>query len=296
VKSGANLVGALFGTLVLLASGGCEKPSPSTDEPGLADGRQGATAIVARVAGEPVLVDEVLELGRGERGDREQRVEAAIARRLAAVEARRRGVADDPELREKLAALRRRAELREQSLLRDALFRQIRDGLEVSEADLQEHYEKTKRRYFERQLRLRRVPFGSQPEAEAATDLPSEGSEEIGPAAIPRLPRSVLPEVFQLKQPGDRVVAEHEGTWAVVELVEVLPAVPLPLEKVRDRVETSLRTLRAQAQMTELLARLREEAGVEIDAAVLEDDALWTDPEAEDAERRRALDRLRRRP
>jgi hypothetical protein len=68
--------------------------------------------------------------------------------------------------------------------------------------------------------------------------------------------------------------SESEG-FGVVELVEVLPAVPQPFEAVRDRVEESWRTLEGQRAFARLIAELREKADIEIDEAALANDALW---------------------
>jgi hypothetical protein len=61
----------------------------------------------------------------------------------------------------------------------------------------------------------------------------------------------------------------------------VLPAVTLPFEAVRSRVEESWRTLEGQRAFAKLLSELREKADIEIDEAALANDALW---EAESAQ------------
>lgn len=171
---------------------------------------------------------------------------------------------------------------REENTLRNALSETIREGIELTEEELQQHYEETEARYFERQIHLRRLGFDSEEAARAedaalgpAGRLDPGASEDLGPAALRDLPRSVLPEALRLKTPGERVVIGKEGEWALVELVEVLPAVPQSFEQVRDRVEASLRTLRAQAALRELVERLRAETDIEIDESVLADESLW---------------------
>ena len=89
------------------------------------------------------------------------------------------------------------------------------------------------------------------------------------------LPRGVLPEVLRLESPGERVLVEEAGTWSLVELVEILPAVAKPFAQVQERVDRDLRTLRGQEAFAALLAQLRAGARIEIDEAVLADEAAW---------------------
>ncbi len=240
-------------------------------------------SIVARIGDEPIGVEDLVETGplRGET-DRGRRLDAVITRRLSAEEARRRGLADADAVREQIETIRRDARAREEALLRDRLFRQIRDGLEIPEAELWEHYEQTKSRYFERQLHLRRADFPSREDAEAAEAalgaegrLDPEASEEIGPAPLAELPRDLLSEALRLKAPGERALVEGKGSWSLVELVELLPAVPKPFEEVGERVDKSLRTLRGQEAFRRLLDELRADVEIEIHDDVLADDSLW---------------------
>lgn len=67
---------------------------------------------------------------------------------------------------------------------------------------------------------------------------------------------AVGPETLALTMPGERVlVAEGNGS-ALVELVDVQPAVQRPFEDVRVQVEKSLRILRAQVAFREEMERL----------------------------------------
>jgi len=91
----------------------------------------------------------------------------------------------------------------------------------------------------------------------------------MGPAPIDKLPLTVLPEALQLRQPGDRTIVRRGDSASIVELVEILPAEPRPFEEVRDKVEESLRTIRAQEAFNKEIERLRTEAKVEIDEAAL---------------------------
>jgi hypothetical protein len=154
-----------------------------------------------------------------------------------------------------------------------SFFAKMKSELKLSDDDLRDFYEKTKIRFATRELHLRRAAFASKADAEAAfarlgpeERLDPKSAEEIGPTAIEKLPPTVLPEALQLRQPGDRVLV-HRGSDAAI--VEILPAEPRPFEEVRDKVEDSLRTIRAQELFNKEMERLRTEAKVEVDEAAL---------------------------
>jgi len=269
--------------LSLVTALGCERATRSPSE-GTSSAPAPSTAhVVARVEGEPIAVEDLRMVGiPGLPARREQLLQAAITRRLAAEEARRRGLDKSKDVQARIEAVRREARANEEAVLRDALFQSVRDGLQISEADLRDYYEKTKSLYFERQVKLRQQAFPSKVESEATiARLGPEGhldpakSETIGPALIQDLPKAVLPEAFRLRKPGDRIIVTREGRFSIVELEEVLPAVQRPLEAVRDRVEKSLRTLRASEAYRALLEKRRAEAKIEINQKVLADDSLW---------------------
>ena len=244
-----------------------------------------SSPVVARVEGEPIRVEEVVARAPRGREPREprQRVEEAIGRRLIAKEARRRHLGEAPAVRQRIAAIRREAMEREEDALRNALFESLRSEIALREEELRQHYQDTRARYFERQIQLRRAVFDSEDAARAADAalspagrLDPGASETLGPA-IPRdLPRSILPEALHLRVPGERVVVDEGGEWALVELVAIVAAAPRPFEEVRERVEASLRTLKAQQAFGRLMERVRAEADVEIDEAVLGNAALWS--------------------
>jgi hypothetical protein len=274
--------GLLF-LLLLVAALGCKRSGDRPGERGSSEQPSSTGNVVARVDGNPIVVEDVRTAGLpGRAAGREQLVEAAITRRLAVDEARRRGFDKTKEVQSRIDAVRREARAKEEAVLRNALLQSLRDGLEISEADLRAHYEKTQSRYFERQIKLRREVFPSKAEAEAAmarlgpeARLDPTKSEAIGPAPMQDLPKTVLPEAYRLRKAGDRVLVEKEGRFAILELAEVLPAVPLPFEAVRDRVKKSLRTLLASEAYRALLKKRRVEAKIEIDRNVLADDSLW---------------------
>jgi len=231
--------------------------------------------VLARI-GSGVITTADLVGARGVSGDHRRELEAAITRRLAAEEARRRGLADTDETGPRLAAIRRQATVKEEEVLRDALFAHMKSELKVSDEDLREYYEKTKIRFATPELHLRRVAFASKAEAEAALSKPvsqpvldPKASEEIGPAPVDKLPPTVLPEVLQLRRPGDRILVQRGGESSIVELVEILPAEPRPFDEVRKMLDESFRTLRAQEAFTKEMEQLRTKAKVEIDEETL---------------------------
>lgn len=241
--------------------------------------------VVARVDGEPVRVVEVAPRAPGPRGQRDprQRVEAVIERRLVVREARRRHLDELPRVEKRIATLRREAARRENTALRNALFRTVRDGIDLTESELQQHYQETESQYFERQIHLRWLAFDSEEAARTADAalgpsgrLDPDSAEDLGPTALRDLSRSVLPAALQLKKPGERVVIRKAEEWGLVELVETLPASQLSFEQVRGRVEASLRSLRARDAFAELVERLRSEAEIEIDELVISDETLWS--------------------
>lgn len=243
----------------------------------------GDSPVVARLNGEPI---EIADLRAGFpgalRADRSQALEAAVARRLAAQEARRRGLDTADRVRAQVDALRRDAAAREEGLLRDALQASLESQISVTEDELRARYEQTKARFTERRLRLRRAVF---PTAEAARaedqKLGADGrldpasSEEIGPLPVQKLFQAQWFGAMRLREPGQRVVVDREGKFALVELEEVLPPAPLPFEEVREQLEHEVRSQRGGEALAKLAQELRAAAHLEVDEAVLEDDAAW---------------------
>lgn len=229
------------------------------------------------VARDPDLVVDPVEVALSGDSVRDQRaMDVVIARKLAAREARLRGIDATDATREKLEALRREANAREEEILRDALFSALRDGASISDADLRAHFEKTRARHTERRIALRRQRFASEADANAAmASLGSEArldpatTETLLPATAEKLPADVIPEALRLTRVGDRVVIVREGGAALVELVAIEPAAQMTFEEARRDVEESLRTLRAQEAFRAEIARLRAEAGVEVDLDAL---------------------------
>jgi hypothetical protein len=185
-------------------------------------------------------------------------------------------------VRAQVDALRRDAAAREEGLLRDALQASLESQISVTEDELRARYEQTKARFTERRLRLRRAVF---PTAEAARaedqKLGADGrldpasSEEIGPLPVQKLFQAQWFGAMRLREPGQRVVVDREGKFALVELEEVLPPAPLPFEEVREQLEHEVRSQRGGEALAKLAQELRAAAHLEVDEAVLKDDAAW---------------------
>ncbi len=239
--------------------------------------------VVARLNGEPLTIADLRSASPGAlRMDRSHALDAAVARRLAAREARRRGLDATSDVRAQIEALRREAAAREEALLRDALEASLAAQLTITDDELRARYAQTQGRYTERRLRLRRVVFPTAEAARAEDErlgpdgrLDPAASEEIGPAPVQKLMQMQVLGVMRLREPGQRVVVERQGGFALLELVEVLPPAPPPFEEVREQIESELRAQKAGEAFAKLSQELRAAAKLEIDEAVLKDDAAW---------------------
>ena len=234
-----------------------------------------ATAL-ASVDGSVIEAADLAPDAEGARNDPKRQLEAVIARKLATAEARLRKLDAQPEIAAKLGAIRRAAARSEEETLRDALFASLRDAVVLTDEELRAHYEKTKLRYAERRWQLLRQRFASEAEAQAADAklggdgrLDATSAEAIGPATAAEVAAATSPEVLRLQRSGQRITVAHDGSYELVELVEILPAEPKPFDAVRPQVEASLRTLRAQEAFRREVDRLRAAAKIEIDAAAL---------------------------
>lgn len=276
----------LGATLLALALAcGREGDEASAGAPGLAAGA-GDSRVVARLNGEPITIGDLqASFGGALRADARHALDAAVARRLVAEEARRRGLDANPAVQAQLVAMRREASAREDAVLRNALQTALEADISVSEDELRAYYEQAKVRFSEPRLRLRRVVFPSAEAARAEDErLGADGrldpatSEEIGPTPVEKLMRTGTPGLMRLHEPGQRIVVEREGGFALVELVERLAPAPLPFEEVREQIETQLRSQRAGEAFAKRVEELRAEARLEIDEAALQDDAAWPKP------------------
>ena len=92
---------------------------------------------------------------------------------------------------------------------------------------------------------------------------------ELEPAPAAALPPEIVPEALRLHAPGQRIVAVRDEGATLIELVEIRRAAPRPFDAVRDEIEKSLHTIRAQESFRAEIARLRAEAGVIVDEAAV---------------------------
>jgi hypothetical protein len=248
-----------------------------------AEGGEQVEAVVAWVDGEPLAVEAVLAARRLRgRGGREARVEAAVLDEIARLEARRRGLHEQPQVKTQLRQMRLEGRRREQEILRAALSKQIVGDVEISEAEIRRAYEQDERSYRDRQLRLREWSFESEHQARSALEGTGEAAAldpgeavEVGPLSFRNPSRRYARAMGRLRIPGERVVIEAEGKWLVVELAEIETDAKLPFEEVRDQLLRRLQRKRAEQLFEQQLRELRASADVRIDRAVLSDEALW---------------------
>ena len=203
------------------------------------------------------------------------KLETLVMRKLAADEARRRGLDEEPTTREKIAQFRHHATTWEEGLLRNALYNSIRLGMTFSEAEQRAYFDANRNTYTAPQWKLRIQKFASEAEARAAAEklgptgrLDPAQTESLGPLSAQELPLPLLPVLPLLEQPGDRQVLDLGGAWSLVELEEYLPSAPLSFEAAREKVDQDLRAVRAEAVLNQELARLRAEQ-VTIEQAAL---------------------------
>lgn len=256
--------------------------------PGAESASDRSSPPLARLGSRTIDAAELVATGQIRREtDREALLRAAVGNILAAEEAKSRGLADDPAIRARIALLRARARIEEDSLLAQVLFEAERAAIEPTDEELRAHYEETKSRYLVRKMVLRRIAYASREDAEAADrTLGPDGrldpahAEDIAATEIQKLPISVLPEATFLRRPGDRAVAgKAEEGFSLVELVDDVAAEARPFEQVRERVREDLRIQRALARIEALVEERRKTAEVEIDEAALRDDAAFSELE-----------------
>jgi peptidyl-prolyl cis-trans isomerase C len=251
--------------------------------------------VVARVDGEEITAEEVGLVARAERiADARAALERTIALRLAAREAERRGLADDPLVQDTM----RRAEI--QALLASMVEREVReDNLPPAEleAGMRTHgFELSHGELWRTAHVLLQVPPSATPEARAqararmeefqrrAAALPpprgAETFEALARAQLPaaetrveRLPpidrtgrhaRGELVPAFAqaataLERPGDvSPVVETPYGFHVILLLERLPAQHRPEEEVRATIRSELLWRLRHRALERYLASLHE--------------------------------------
>jgi hypothetical protein len=153
------------GLLVLLTVLACQKESEPVVEPAQETDPQ--RVVLARVGDEVIRVEDLGFVPV--RANLGVKLETLVVRKLAAAEARRRGLDADPKVREKIAGFRNSARMWEEGLLRNTLYNSIRLGLTVTEEELRTRFEQTRSGYTEPQWKLRLQSFGKVIEARASS-------------------------------------------------------------------------------------------------------------------------------
>ena len=240
-------------------------------------------SVVARVGDVAITRAELIAANSGNSGStaesRRQTLDATIDTRMAAREARRRGLHEAPDVATKILTIRIEAQKRERELLRDALYDSVRSELPVTESELQNHYQTTQRRYAKRQIVVGRTEYSSHLEASNALKAKpaSPSTERLGPLPLAKLPASVLPEAARLRKIGDRGLAEaDDGTWSVIELIEILAAEPLAFAEVREAVEKNYRVRKGNEAFRALLDHLRDDVEIVINEQALQHNDNWS--------------------
>ena len=206
---------------------------------------------------------------------------ALVDRELLVAEARRRGLANQPALRERVRTF-------EERLIVQALVRQEQEQAKVEEADIADWYEAHRKEYStpeqvrvarflvlvragdrprnRRQqalaLRQRLVSGATREEVAQQTDGPERARDgDLGFRTRGQfVDRGLAEAAFGLEVPGQvSEVLEHDGGYAFLQLLDRRPARLAPLEEVRGQITNQL-SAKAQRETFERLVRsLREQ-------------------------------------
>lgn len=237
--------------------------------------------VVARVNGEEVLLAEVVQ-GRppAAHGELARRVEQQVVDVLVAQEARRRGLADRPAIRDRLVTIRTEAHRREIALLREAFIEDLRGKLWIDEDDTRAYFETHKERFGREFLTFRIAKLESEGAAQALEARLAGAGDGLASVAeaklVGPLQRINVPEHFQrvladLATPGARGLAQARGEWFLLELVARDHELPADVTAVRGRIERILRSERVQQVFQEQVERLRERADITVNEDLLRD-------------------------
>jgi hypothetical protein len=238
---------------------------------------------VAWVDDEPVVREDLHTGGSLEAPDaRREAVERGIEDLLAAREARRRGLGFTEDAVRRIAAVRRAAEVRERRVLREALFEVVAAEIEIGEDQLRADFDARHATTRRRSVTLRTQQFPTRDAAEqrdaALGDLGRLApvrSTPWGPLLVRKLPPALRDATRGLQERGERAVADVDGVWTIVELVDEQRGEALSFEDARDAIERNLRRRLAEDRFARELQRLRDRADVRFDPAALANDALW---------------------
>ena len=90
------------------------------------------------------------------------------------------------------------------------------------------------------------------------------GGDEPQPVGRPAFPTPVATQVFSLPGPGLTPVVESAGRYYLVQVEELVPAEPRPLEEVRDQVAEDALAAKRNAELEQRVETLVDDAEVEV--------------------------------
>ncbi len=298
----------LFVSLAVLFSmlSSCTPEAGVTPGTGPAGDAEKKGPVLAKVAGEVITVDEFEREVRSLPEYTRKRMETAeqkerhlkkmIDEILLLQEAKRRGLDEDEEVREKVERYRSR-------LITEKLYREVAaERSQVGEEEILAYYQEHKDRFRQKErIRARQIlillPPKAGPEEEAEAEKKAKevlakvkAGEDFATLAKqysegPTASRGgdlgffsrgrMVPEfeeiAFSLEEVGDTsdVVRTKFGLH-IIQLTGRQPARELALEDVKDRIVRQLESAKRREIRQSLAEELRQEGGVEIDEAYLE--------------------------
>lgn len=256
----------LSAVLLSAAMTGCDMESP-LDDPGRP---------IAWVGGEKLTSADLRFQGPADEPDQRRVViDRGIDDLLVAREARRRGLGYTEQAVRQLVAIRRAARIRERKVLRDVLYEVLSSEVEISEAELQEEFERINAANPRRLVTLRVHAFGSRESAEQADNEFASASEIVGPLLVRELPAALRPAAKRLDAIGERVVVRVEPIWSSVELIAEQIVAPPAIDRARDALMQRLQRRKADKAFERELARLRAATEIRLEPGVLENESLW---------------------
>jgi parvulin-like peptidyl-prolyl isomerase len=187
--------------------------------------------------------------------------------------------------------------LRQQLQVR-AYRQEITEGIEVTDAEVEAFYRvnqdayRTDPRVVARQivvedeelaqeLRLRALDGASfadlarEASVERAEQGGAVGGEEPQPVGRPAFPTPVAEQVFSLSAPGLTPVVENAGRYYLVQVEEIVPAQPRPLDDVREQVREDALAAKQQAELDRRIEQQVREAEISVPE---ESDLGYQDP------------------
>jgi parvulin-like peptidyl-prolyl isomerase len=187
--------------------------------------------------------------------------------------------------------------LRQQLQVR-AYQQEITEGIEVSDAEVESFYRVNRDAYrtdprvvarqivvedeeLAQELRLRALDGASfadlarEASVERADQGGAVGGEEPQPVGRPAFPTPVAEQVFSLSAPGLTPVVENAGRYYLVQVEEIVPAQPRPLDEVREQVREDALAAKQQAELDRRIEQQVREAEISVPE---ESDLEYQDP------------------